>query len=156
MSEGYSIRFVDLNGRPLDDLTSDQTFRIELYVPKGMGDPGDIVEVEFVTSEGTADLDVTWTDTTDDEWVFTSTWLTVSGGGAGGGDVTVAGFSWSTGNLDPGEIKFEDGAPLSVQFEHPDGGTTQDGVILYDTPVTMGLAHTAAYIAEVDRVFRNR
>ena len=154
MAEGFRIRFVDLNGRPLDDLVSDQQFYIELYVRKAMGDPGNAVEVEFVTSEGTADVEITWTDTVDDEWKFTSTPLTVSGGGEGAGEVSIAGFSWSTGNLDRGEIEFEDGAPLTIQFKHPDGSEASGSVILFDTPLTMGLAQTAQYIAEADRVFR--
>ncbi len=153
MAEGFSIRIVDLNGRPLEELVSDQTFRIELYVPKDWDDPGNVVEVEFTTSEGTADLDITWTDETDSEWKFTSTPLTVAGGGEGGGDVSIAGFTWSTGDLGRGEIDYEDGTSLSVQFEHPDGNVAEDSVTIYETPVSMGHAQAADYIAKADEVY---
>ncbi|MDA0352076.1 MAG: hypothetical protein O3A10_07695 [Chloroflexi bacterium] len=153
MAEGFRIRIVDLSGRPLDDLVSDQTFRIELYVPDTMADPGNTTEIEFVTSEGTADLDITWTNTIDGEWVFTSTPLSVSGGGEGAGEVGALGFSWSTGNLDRGEIDYEDGKTLTVRFESADGVVAEDDALLYDTPISMGLFQTGEYIAKADEVF---
>ena len=154
MAEGFSIRIVDAAGNPLDDLVSDQLFYVELYVPKSWEDPGNTTVVEFVTSEGTADLEITWTGETDSEWKFTSTPITVSGGAEGGGEVGALGFSWSTGGLDRGEIDYEDNAPLTVRWENAGGRVAQDSVVLYDTAISMGLAQTAAYIAKADEVYR--
>jgi hypothetical protein len=155
VAEGFSIRIVDVSGRPLDDLVADQQFYVELHVPDGWADPGDTVVVEFATSEGTADLEITWTDTIDGEWKFTSTPITVTGGAEGGGEVGALGFSWSTGNLDPGEIEYEDGSPLTVRWKSAGDRVAEDTVTLYESPISMGLAQTAAYIAKADAVYRN-
>jgi hypothetical protein len=49
MAAGFRIQLVDARGQPVDDLVSDQTFYVELYIP-----------TDWSGSEGTAELEIAY------------------------------------------------------------------------------------------------
>ncbi|MBN2556754.1 MAG: hypothetical protein JXA97_12510 [Anaerolineales bacterium] len=125
------IRIRTLSGTPIDSFPDDYPFRVEVVVPReGDEDPPKTITITIETEDGSETLEIAWTGNLSGDPVYKSNPITMEAGAVGSGKIAVAGFEFSSGDMDGMETA--DGEEVTISYD--DDSST---VKIYDSWYTL-------------------